>query len=86
MLKKAIPGLFQLTKQKTWFLLCSIFQAHKPCLKNGGACGAFASCFACKPRASHPWLARLLLRSSPMHRTQAVFQQPAKQITAPAPA
>jgi len=37
MLKKAIRGLFQLAKQKTWFLLCFIFQAHKPCLKNGGA-------------------------------------------------
>jgi hypothetical protein len=26
MLKKSIPGLFQLAKQKAWFLLCFIFK------------------------------------------------------------
>jgi hypothetical protein len=37
MLEKALLGLFQHAEQKAWFLLGSIFQAHKPCLKNGGA-------------------------------------------------
>jgi len=58
MLKKAIHGLFQLAKQKAWFLLCSIFQTHKPCLKNGGAS---------------------------MHRTQAVFEQPANSLSGTCP-
>jgi hypothetical protein len=36
LLKKPFHGLFQLAKRKVSFSLCSILQAHKACLKNGG--------------------------------------------------
>jgi hypothetical protein len=37
LLKKARPWAFSTRKAKSAFLLCSIFQAPTPCLKNGGA-------------------------------------------------
>ncbi len=57
-LKKAIHGLFQPAKQKARFLLCFIFQAHKPCLKNGGASlhraqAVFQQPASRRPRAAH---------------------------------
>jgi hypothetical protein len=36
LLKKPFQGLFQPVKRKVLFSLYFIFQAHKPCLKNGG--------------------------------------------------